>query len=85
MEDLRCLLAAATQPRSKTLLQQALEEAKKEALANGVGGQRVVGGGEPAELKSSSAPSSQSPPVVKPARSVPLTYSTRISQYGEES
>lgn len=81
IDDLGCLLKAATHPRSTALLQKALEEAKREGLPNG---DKDRGGSEGSKEVATAAISSHAAPVVKSGRTVPLVYSTRISQYGEK-
>ena len=78
IDDLSRLLEAATHPRSTALLQKALQDAKSEELENGVKEEGAEKRSEapPPEVKTVS----HAPPV---GRTVPLAYSTRISQYGK--
>lgn len=79
IDDLERLLKAATHPRSTTLLQKALLDAKSEGLVNGdkEGG---GGGAERSEAPQEVKTVTHAAPV---GRTVPLAYSTRISQYGK--
>lgn len=79
IDDLSRLLEAATHPRSTALLQKALQDAKSEGLVNG---QKEEGDKEGVE-KRSEAPEVKTASHAAPVgRTVPLVYSTRISQYG---
>jgi hypothetical protein len=82
IDDLGSLLKVATHPRSTLLLEQALEEAKREGLPNGDREGGVENGGEELKEVKTAATPSHAPPVAKSGRTVPLVYSTRISQYG---
>lgn len=80
IDDLSRLLEAATHPRSTALLQKALQDAKSEGLVNG---QKEEGDKEGVE-KRSEAPEVKTASHAAPVgRTVPLVYSTRISQYGK--
>ena len=79
------LLKVATHPKSTLLLEKALEEAKREGLSNGDKEGGVESGNEGLKEVKTAAVPSQAPLPVRTGRTVPLVYSTRISQYGKST